>query len=364
MTVIRATVTGDSSPALSLGFSLLWGLCIVVGVKRVAAGARWPQTLGAFTAAGVLAALVIPTLGSPPAYLMPFVATVTLCTLVLPVASAITIIALVTVTGTLMQLPHAAVPPPPQNLAMLSLALPAVGLFAFGQLLRTSLLARRRAESMAQRLTVLNERLHRQLDVSEQLAAERERSRIARELHDSLGHCLTTSHIQLQVARFATETDDPTALRALDRVRTSIESGLQELRRCVSVLRDDGARPELEHSFRELLDRFPPSTFSVDLSVAGTERPLEATTEFTLFRTLQEAMTNAAKHASARHVTIRLDYRDDAVHLVVQDDGVGADRLRLGHGLSGLTERLALVGGTLNIETAHGRGFRLEATVT
>lgn len=356
-----SVVDPRSSPWLTAATCGVWGASMIHGVRRVARGSAWPGTFATFALASGLAALsILPH--DAPAFMMPFVATVIVTTLVLPPKPATLLVVLTTLACCANRLSYPGAERASQQRDAFWLAMPATILFAFGQSLRTTMLARRRAERATVRLAASNELLEQQLDVSRELATEQERTRIARELHDSLGHCLTAGHIQLQVASVAVQSGEPAA-SALQKAQAAMETGLQELRRCVHALRDHPSRMEFGASMQELVDRFPKSHLAVEMSVEGPQRPLGTASEFVLYRTLQEALTNVVKHAHARCVRVRLAYDPHEVRLTVADDGVGASQIAAGNGLTGIRERLALVGGTLYIDTKTGRGFRLKVVL-
>jgi len=195
----------------------------------------------------------------------------------------------------------------------------------------------------------------------EGLATERERNRIAREIHDGLGHYLTVAHVQLEAARTLMTTDPERARAALDTAQQLARDGLAEVRRSVAVLRDGPARPLVDAI--ESLARESSAQVASGVRVEGVPRRLAEPVEFALYRAAQEALTNARRHAQASRVDITLVYGDAGVVLRVGDDGVGADAKADGFGLLGLRERAAQVGGTLSITTARDRGFTLELAV-
>jgi signal transduction histidine kinase len=191
------------------------------------------------------------------------------------------------------------------------------------------------------------QQLRRYAMEAEELATTRERNRIAREIHDSVGHYLTVVNVQIEAARATNSAEH------LDRAQELARQGLTELRRSVAMLRANEQRP-LVVALQALVE---------DLVIDGTPRPLTPAAEFTLFRAAQEAITNVARHASATRTTCTLRYRPDDVVLVVADDGVGALSTDGGFGLVGLRERALLVGGSVEIATAPGRGFTLEVSI-
>jgi signal transduction histidine kinase len=201
-------------------------------------------------------------------------------------------------------------------------------------------------------------------------AQEEERARIARELHDQAAQAMTALHYGLaHVKRVAT---DPVLAEEIDRLtvlaaRTGRQvAGLaRDLR--PSVLDDLGLVPALRGLVREFTDRFG---VPVELSVHGSVPRLAPDAETTVFRVVQEALTNVAKHAAATRVWVDLAVGEGAaLHLVVRDDGRGFDPARLGPagrsreqsglGLGGIHERVRLLEGELAIETAPGAGTRL-----
>lgn len=226
--------------------------------------------------------------------------------------------------------------------------------FVFGRGMRSLLESQQQAQQLSTRLRTANERLSRALSQASELAAARERARIARELHDSLGHSLTSAHVQLQLA--ARELPDS---RAVTKAQDSTRQAIEELRQCVALMRDERAVRPLSEVLDELVARVPQETFQTVLEVEGEERKLPPEQEFVLFRAAQEGLTNALKHAKPETVVVGLHYGPEGASLCVQDDGRGSNALRVGHGLRGLRERVEAIGGSMEIGAAPGGGFRL-----
>jgi signal transduction histidine kinase len=227
----------------------------------------------------------------------------------------------------------------------------------------------RLAESLADRAAIA-------VDLSRQVsrdsvrrvveAQELERARLARELHDETGQALTS--ILLGLKPLEQMADSEEARAAVASVRALVVSTLQDVRRLAvelrpSALDDFGLVPAVERlteTFREQ------SGLTVDLETQLGEERLAREAETTLYRVIQEALTNIVKHASAGRVSILLQRKDGAVLAVVEDDGSGfdpsatrADAL----GLAGMRERVALAGGRLQVESAPGSGTTLVAEV-
>lgn len=194
----------------------------------------------------------------------------------------------------------------------------------------------------------------------EDLVTAQERNRLAREIHDGLGHYLTAVNIQIKAAQSVVEQNPALAQEALSNAQSLTQEALADVRRSISSLRADPAtsRP-LADTLHSLLLETRAAGIEAELEVSGEVRPLPPQIEFSLYRAAQEGLTNVRKHAHAAHVKVRLAYLPTLVRLTVEDDGVGAGQTEGGFGLLGLQERVQLVGGTLKIETAPGAGLTL-----
>jgi signal transduction histidine kinase len=225
--------------------------------------------------------------------------------------------------------------------------------------------ARADVERLAAQLARANAQLAEQADHTEQLATVKERNRIAREIHDGLGHYLTVVHVQLQASELLLASEPERARAALRKAQQLTHEGLGDVRRSVSLLRgEERARRPLCEALRALAEPCRAAGLAVELHVEGEERRLCEPAELTLFRAVQEALTNAQRHARASRIEIALAYRaGDRVRLCVRDDGVGARELGGGYGLVGLRERAESLGGTVAIHSEPGQGFQLELEV-
>lgn len=197
-------------------------------------------------------------------------------------------------------------------------------------------------------------------------AAERERERVAREIHDVLAHTLSALAVQLEATRVLAERrpGDPGVAEAIGRSHRLAREGLDEARRAVGALRGEAAPgpdelPALVRRFRE------ESAIPCHLVVEGSPTPLQPDARLALYRTAQEALTNVRRHASPTEVSVRLVYLGGRAELTVQDlggPGPPAPPDPGGHGLTGIRERAALLGGTLEAGPVPG-GFRVHLEV-
>lgn len=201
-----------------------------------------------------------------------------------------------------------------------------------------------------------------------ELAIAEERNRLAREIHDGLGHYLTATTMQVQGARAVLEStgvSTPLAVGALNKAETLLQEALADVRRSVASLRGPptSTRP-LADTLASLVN--PPGEqagLAVQFVQTGTPQPLPPQMELTLYRVAQEGLTNVRKHAQATQAAMTLAYTDDKVQLQIRDNGQGCDATTGGYGLIGLRERVQLVGGTVNIQSAPGQGFQLAVEI-
>lgn len=195
-----------------------------------------------------------------------------------------------------------------------------------------------------------------------------ERARIARELHDAIAHGVSVMVVQAEAAEEMLDGDPERARGPLRKVQRSGREALVELRRLVGMLREvdsDTARAP-QPSFTNLdalVATVRESGLPVDLRVEGTPMPLPAGLDLSAYRIVQEALTNALKHAGPAHATVIVRFSGDILELDVSDDGYGAAAANgAGHGLAGMRERIALYDGELETGPQPGRrGYRVRA---
>jgi len=196
----------------------------------------------------------------------------------------------------------------------------------------------------------------------EELAVTKERNRLAREIHDSLGHYLTVVNVQIGAAQAIFDQDNKRAMDHLAKAQTLTQEGLAEVRRSVAALRASPteSRP-LPEALAKLTAQWKGTGMAVDFSVSGSVRALSPQADLTLYRSAQEALTNVSKHAHASKVKVSLSYHEPrTVSLVVEDDGVGSSGSDSGFGLLGVRERAQQLGGKVQVHTTLGKGFTIE----
>lgn len=192
-----------------------------------------------------------------------------------------------------------------------------------------------------------------------------ERLRIARELHDIIGHSLGTIAVQAGVGRHLMETEPEKAAEALDNIAKISRDSLDEVRSVVAALRDD------EPSYRpapgladlpELVDTVRSTGLAVDLTLPNDLDVVPRQTGAAVYRITREALTNTVRHAHASKASVQVNHRDGRVELEIHDDGSGSGNGResshgTGHGITGMRERAEALGGRLSAGPASDGGF-------
>jgi signal transduction histidine kinase len=210
------------------------------------------------------------------------------------------------------------------------------------------------------------------------LSGAEERLRIARELHDVLSHSISVISVQATVGEHLAASDPAAAREALITIGEVSRSSMAELRQLLTLLRDDsdpagpadGPVPYEParglDDVDELVATYRAAGLPVRLSTVGEPRPLSGSADLCAYRIVQEALTNTLKHAGPSQADLTLDYRLEAVRISVRDDGIGPGPDRhggTGHGLIGMRERTALLGGELEAGPGPSGGFAVTAVI-
>ena len=214
------------------------------------------------------------------------------------------------------------------------------------------------------------ERLERERELMAQQAVGDERVRIARELHDVVAHNVSLMVVQAQA--LAATSPQATQHETLGHVADLGREALSEMHRMLGVLRlQDGGAPELEpqpgvRDLPTLIERTCQAGLDAQLNVEGSSRDLPAAVDLSVYRIVQEALTNVVRHAHATQVAVTLVYAPDTLEVTVLDDGRGpdGDPGEQGHGLVGMRERVALFDGELETgQRSYGTGYRVRALI-
>lgn len=207
----------------------------------------------------------------------------------------------------------------------------------------------------AEELKVMNLQLEEYALQSERNAQIRERNRMARDIHDTLGHTLTGISTAVDACIELAEKDPPRTRQQLERVSEVARNGLLDVRRSVRALRPDVLeRFSLGTALRKMVEEINQTTnIQIDLHyqpgiVAGDEA------KESIYRIVQESVTNSVRHGGAAHIEVRLTLEDDTIHIRIQDDGAGCKNIVTGFGLAHMQERVGQMDGTIHFDGMNG----------
>ncbi len=222
--------------------------------------------------------------------------------------------------------------------------------------------SRLQAEALAHELSLANQRLVQGARQAEALATAQERNRIAREIHDSLGHCLTALNIQIEASLKLANRNPERSAQALAEAKRLGSEALQEVRRSVRALRPQMLESQsFSEALHHLSNDFERNTGIPVAFHVQADFQLEPPYTDALFRVVQEGLTNIARYSQASQVELGLQSKSGGCELVLKDNGRGFDpkEKRDGFGLWSIRERIEAVSGKLEIHAAPGSGCQL-----
>ncbi|MEV7182878.1 sensor histidine kinase [Kitasatospora sp. NPDC093102] len=221
-------------------------------------------------------------------------------------------------------------------------------------------------------------RLERERDAQSKVAVAAERARIARELHDVVAHNVSVMIVQADGAAYVLDNSPQQAKEALGTIASTGRQALVEMRRLLGVLRTSDTKAEEYvpqpgvEELPELLEQVRTAGLDVDYATSGHPRELPRGVELTVYRIVQEALTNVRKHGGPdAHARVAVDFGERELAVLVEDDGRGSTEEQLaaggadglGHGLIGMRERVGMVSGSLDVGPRPGGGFRIRAVL-
>lgn len=233
----------------------------------------------------------------------------------------------------------------------------------FVLLLMNAVLAERQSR---EKLAIANEQLRQYAQRIEDQATLQERTRIAREIHDSLGHSLTALNLQLETALKLWQSNPTKAYSFLTRAKSLGSQALREVRQSVSAMRSDPLQGRsLEEAIATLAEDFYRANGTLPTYQFQVARPLPANVSTAVYRIAQEALTNIFKHASATKVKIQLNATTTNLQLLIQDNGKGfsLDQNTTGFGLQSMRDRTQALEGNFQIHSSPSQGCTITANI-
>ncbi len=250
----------------------------------------------------------------------------------------------------------------------MSVAIPLIMLYLIIFLLllhlRQEFLRKRNIEELYEELRRSNYELEaargRLIDYSKQIekiTKLEERNRISRELHDTIGHNLTGILMQVDAAKQIMELDRVKGMRLLEEAYKNINNSIEAVRQTVRDIRPVEYRTH-KSSIQSLINRFQLDTgINVEYKTSGLPHEFYPSMEMVLYRNIQEALTNSLRHGNATSILVHIIYKQDITEIVITDNGTGCSKIKKGLGLSGMEERLEIIGGRIEYNT--DSGFRI-----
>jgi len=227
---------------------------------------------------------------------------------------------------------------------------------------------RQRKEVLYKELLDTHRQLKQYTDEVNRLSVVEERNRIARDIHDTIGHNMTALIMQLQMAEHLYKEDTKSAEELLANAVMTAKDSLSGIRKVFETLRGEEAGNDSDDAIRLLVTEFSGKT-GVVIQLAITEEKGDGDSNphlkkrnpvagMTLYRIVQEALTNAVRHGKATEVSITIEYLPKEVRFHILDNGIGVEECKEGYGLKGIRERAEAFGGTVTIETGQGFSVR------
>lgn len=265
----------------------------------------------------------------------------------LPALSSMTNI---TTTGILRSLLH--------ELPLLTLV--AVISYLIGTVLRNSLLleqSMRKVQEREAKLQLAYQQLGDAYRSLEELSAWKERNRIARDIHDTVGHTLTTVIVELEAGQMLADKHPASAREKYTMAQEQAVKALNEMRRSVRMLREEPSRPRLGEAIQEVLEETARHTDIVIRSAVDLPEDMETPYDDLLIRALKEGLANGIRHGRATAFFFKLHLDDGALTFLLQDNGAGATAIVHGFGLDNMAKAVEQAGGEITFHTAPGEGF-------
>ncbi len=248
----------------------------------------------------------------------------------------------------------------------------AIGFGSLGYYLSEEKLKKLEAEKLYDKIRISEEnlkeayeRLEQYSNTIEEISILRERNRISKEIHDIIGHTLSTQIIQLQAIPFVMDKSTDDAKEMLNTMLQNSKIGLEDVRRAVRAL-----SPTSFDNFngifaiKELLNNFEKnSKVKVNLSISKYQFELSSDQSFTLYRVIQETLNNAIRHGKASIINVTMTFNEEDIYIYIKDDGEGVLNINESFGINNMKERIKSIGGEINFHSSPSNGFETNIKV-
>lgn len=232
----------------------------------------------------------------------------------------------------------------------------------FTQMAVTEQKARKRLQRLAEELSEANNHLSEYANQVQELTVTQERNRFAREIHDGIGHYLTTINMQISAANALINKEPVKAVEMLEKAKRLTSEALVDVRDSVYALREGSMDLEdLPGRINSLVDGARTPGWEIFLGICGIPYPLIPQAHLTIYRAAQETINNAKKHSGGSVINLEMDYSDPVRFcFTAKDNGSSAGEITAGYGIIGIEERVRLLNGRVQIENQPGEGFMVK----
>ncbi|WP_406785495.1 sensor histidine kinase [Clostridium neuense] len=248
-----------------------------------------------------------------------------------------------------------------------------IGTFGFmGQSVRDEKERKLEAQGLYDKLRVSEdklreayEKLERYSETVEELSILRERNRISREIHDSVGHTLSAVLIQLQALNYVVDKNNEQGISMISEMTSFVKNGIENVRRTVRKLKPtDFDRYEGIFAIEEMITKYKKLTGAeIRLILSKEKRPLSSDESFISYRIVQEALNNAIRHGHASLIEVSIQFLEDKLYMRIKDNGVGTDKINKSFGITGMEERVKKLGGNLEVKSEKNKGFEVTVNI-
>jgi signal transduction histidine kinase len=214
-----------------------------------------------------------------------------------------------------------------------------------------------------QELISANKQLKEYADNIEKTAKIKERTRIAQEIHDSIGHGLVALSMHLEYIQQTLDHDKEKVGNSVDKAYTLSLRCLQDLRSAVSILKEDKTENNLKLSIDDMINNIDQCRAKVLLTFDNQAEKVSLDIKNCIYKTIREAVTNSLKNGNANEIQIEVTNNEHKLSVIIKDNGIGCDYVIKSHGLSAIEERAEKLGGTVSFETRQGCGFKLKMEI-
>ncbi|KGG80368.1 hypothetical protein Y919_06535 [Caloranaerobacter azorensis H53214] len=210
-------------------------------------------------------------------------------------------------------------------------------------------------ELLYKELLKAHKKLKEYSDRVEKLTIIEERNRIARDIHDTLGHKMTALIMQLEMSSYMIDENPKKAKQLIEEAKKQAREGLLSIRKVVETLRINDNLSQGIDFIKQMADEFSKKTGTdIKLKIKGNQIKIPSNINTVLYRIIQESLTNAVRHGKATKINIEIVFKENSVNFCIRDNGIGVDNIKEGYGLKGIRERVEHFNGKVKFESRGG----------